>query len=240
MESLLAVAAEEEAAGRLADAERDFRTVVDARRRVLGSQHPRTAEALNYLGGTCYLQHRYDEARRCFLEVLEIRNQSLGPDHSDTLAAMGNVVEADLELGNLEEAETTAHRILDLKTRKLGPGDPALASALEVLADVAQRQHRGAQEKEFLVRALRVNRLSAEPASADTLRILQRLATLEAGAGHRDQALDYLRQAVEGGFRDWKAIEGDARWAALRRDLELQGLERRADQAAAAAEKRGP
>jgi len=54
------------------------------RERVLGPEHPDTAQSLNNLAVNAYYQDDLPAAERLMIQALRIRTARLGPDHPDT------------------------------------------------------------------------------------------------------------------------------------------------------------
>ncbi len=70
-----------------ADAERIQREVLDARRRVLGEEHPNTLTAANNLAHSLSLQGKYVEAEQMFQATQGACRRVLGSAHPETLGS---------------------------------------------------------------------------------------------------------------------------------------------------------
>ena len=70
--------------GGISDAEPLYEEALSIRRRVLGADHPDTADSLNNLAGLYHAQGRYDEAEPLYDEALSITRRVLGADHPNT------------------------------------------------------------------------------------------------------------------------------------------------------------
>jgi hypothetical protein len=79
--------------GKFEDAERELRTVLDARVRILGPDHADTLATRNNLAVVLHDQKRFDDAAREFRTVLDASTRILGPDHPRTLTTRNNVAE---------------------------------------------------------------------------------------------------------------------------------------------------
>ncbi len=73
------------AAGRLNQAEDDYRRALSIKGRVLGSNHPEIAVLLNNLAVVLKRAGRVDEARACFRRAAGIYEARLGRDHPSTV-----------------------------------------------------------------------------------------------------------------------------------------------------------
>jgi Tetratricopeptide repeat len=67
---------------------------MEARKTVLGPEHPDTLTSMNNLAATYGNQGRWPEAEKLNVQVMEARKTVLGPEHSDTLTSMGNLTVA--------------------------------------------------------------------------------------------------------------------------------------------------
>jgi hypothetical protein len=70
--------------GRAADAEAEYRQVLDIRQRVLGPEHPSTLETRHEIAGMMVEQGRAADAEAEYRQVLDIRQRVLGPEHPST------------------------------------------------------------------------------------------------------------------------------------------------------------
>lgn len=66
-------------------------SVLEARKRVLGEEHPSTLNSMANLAATHSDQGRWKEAEELKLSVLEARRRLLGEEHPDTLNSMANL-----------------------------------------------------------------------------------------------------------------------------------------------------
>jgi len=225
METLQSLAAVEESGGRMSDAERDYLQVLETCRRVQGADHPKTTEVMTLLGGFYLDQRRYREAGDLLRRTLEIRRRVLGPEHPDTLRAINNVAAAEMEEpGRLPDAEALFKETLAAQTRRFGAEGTQITIVLENLGAVCAKGHRLREAEQYYSRALEILRHASGPKAHQTLGVLKEMADLYAGEGDRGQALDYLRQAVEGGFSDVESIQDEPRWNAFRNDAEFKHL----------------
>ena len=77
--------------GERAEAERRYREVTTAMRRVLGNEHPSTLTAINNLGTLLSDQQRLDEAEPILREALAGRRRALTDDHPLTVQSIFGV-----------------------------------------------------------------------------------------------------------------------------------------------------
>lgn len=114
----------------------------EARRRILGPEHPETLDVLNNLGTAIRAGGRYSEAEHVFREVEEIRTRVLGPDHPATLASLHGLAWAYQYQGRFAEAEPIWARLLDMRRRVMSARHPDTLTGWMMLALVRLQQKR--------------------------------------------------------------------------------------------------
>jgi tetratricopeptide (TPR) repeat protein len=93
---------------------------LEARKRVLGDDHPDTLDSMNNLALTYVELGRHEEAMGLEEACLEAQKRVLGDDHSDTLDSMNNLALTYGELGRHEEAMGLQEACLEAHKRVLG------------------------------------------------------------------------------------------------------------------------
>ncbi len=196
-------------------AEMLLRDALEVLQRLLGPDHPDTLEAMSNLGNTYWEAGRYDEAELLLREVVETTRRVLGPEHPGTLLALlrlGNIHNAR---GHYAEAERVYREVLETRRRVLGPDHIDTLRSMHNLATTLNTMGRY-EEAEHLHRAvLEARRRQLGARHPEIASSLYNLACVSALRGNRTQALVWLRQAVESGFRkpEW-----------IPRDPDLQSL----------------
>jgi len=208
--------------GRNAEAVKMIRETLEIRRRILGPDHPDTLASMMNLANLLNGEAQYGAAETVCREALEIQRRVLGPDHPDTLMAMNDLATALNGTGQFAEAESLRRQTLEIRRRTLGPDHPytllnigalALELSHEKRYDDAEKLFR--EEIEGANNTHRPGLISA--AWYDS-------ACGSAIAGHRAQALAFLRQAIDLGQpspddiasdSDLKSLHGDPRFEAL-------------------------
>lgn len=77
--------------GEQVDAENLLKVLIQSKRKILGDEHPDTADALNSLGEFLRLNHRYGEANVAFDEALFIKLKTVGDKHPRTIEIVNNM-----------------------------------------------------------------------------------------------------------------------------------------------------
>ena len=140
--------------GRLAEAEAEFRAVLESRTMMLGADHPDTLASLTNLTLTLYEQRKLAD-RDAAEEFSAIRDQlarELDPDHPETLEVRNLLAISLQRQGRYAEAELEHRAIVAARTVALGGDHPTTlisrnnrAIALEQLGMLAEAEaeHRG-------------------------------------------------------------------------------------------------
>jgi non-specific serine/threonine protein kinase/serine/threonine-protein kinase len=219
MSNLASTLAEE---GHYAEAEKMYRATIDTQRRIFGPEHPRTLDTMFDLAVTLTKEGRYPEAEKMARQTLDAQRRVLGPEHRSTLRSMSALTDILTQEGHYGEAEKLYEETLDIQRRVLGPEHPETLLTLEAEAvDLSRDGQYGSAEKLF--------RESIRTASKATEPKVLALAwyNFACGAaltGHRNEALDYLGNAIDHGYRvpdsiaadsDLKSLHGDPRFDAL-------------------------
>ena len=208
--------------GRFPEAEKLLREALEIYRRVLGPEHRETLNVMDNLATTFQKEGRYPEAEKLHRETLEISHRILGPDHPDTLATMHTLALTLREEGHNAEAERLFRETLDIQRRVLGSDHPDTLDSIELLAMVLAREGRYGEAETLYDEA--VQRASKAQAKGLLGLAWYNFACGAAVAGHRDEALEYLRRAVDLGSEyaldmdtdnDLKSVHGDPRFTAL-------------------------
>jgi hypothetical protein len=94
-----------QAEAKYAQAEPLLARVIQARRRILGDQHPLVIASMNSLADLNRRQGKLKDAEMHFAEVLELRRRVLGPDHPNTLNVVISLAAVKFDEHDYAEAE---------------------------------------------------------------------------------------------------------------------------------------
>lgn len=95
---------------------RAWKTFGDA----LGQKHPKTLQSLNYIGGSLWMQGRYDAAKQKQEICWDLQQESLGDEHPDTLKTLSDIAACHEALAEHAIAEKIYREILTTRSRTLG------------------------------------------------------------------------------------------------------------------------
>jgi tetratricopeptide (TPR) repeat protein len=85
--------------------------------RLLGTDSPRLATALDNLALLYWAQHRYQEAEPLLRRLLAIQEKSLGPDHPDVAESLNHLAQVYRSQGRYAEAEPLLKRALAIQQK---------------------------------------------------------------------------------------------------------------------------
>lgn len=92
--------------------------VLEARTRLLGSDHPDTVDAMSNLAGIYRRMEQCQKAVGLELSVLEARKRVLGSNHLETLGAMSNLALSYCIQERWAEAEKMQLAVLETRKRQ--------------------------------------------------------------------------------------------------------------------------
>jgi non-specific serine/threonine protein kinase/serine/threonine-protein kinase len=211
---------------RYAEAEKLHRDVFEVDERVLGPNEPQTILALNNLAADIAGQRRYAEAEKLHRETLSRARRVLGTEHRLTVVTLHSLAIDLKRLGRFQEAETTQREGVELSVRALGPRHPLTLKSMMDLGLILKRQLRYEEADALLRQTLDLSIQVLGPRHPETVMTRYNLACNSALSGHRNEALGYLRAALENGLTDevsagieqdtdFKPLHGDPHYEAI-------------------------
>jgi eukaryotic-like serine/threonine-protein kinase len=120
-------------AGQVEAALGDFRVCVDARRRLLGGQHPYVGLALNNMGLVYADRNEYDDAERVHLEALRIQRAAYGERHREVAATLNNLAILEYRRSRYVEAAQRFRELTVVWSDLLGPTHPDTLTSMNNL-----------------------------------------------------------------------------------------------------------
>ncbi|HWE83308.1 MAG TPA: serine/threonine-protein kinase [Terracidiphilus sp.] len=208
--------------GRFSEAETFYSEAFDSERRIDGPEAGRTLYSMMALGYTLREDGRYTEAEKVEREALDICRRKFGQEDPTTLDAMGALARILLSESRYAEAEKLAREDSEIRRRILGPEHAMTLRSVEDLAAILSHEGRNDEaEKLFREALVTVSKEKETGAPADAW---YELACAAAVAGRHEEAIEYLRRAIEQGYAnpdgvatdpDLKSLHGDPRFDAL-------------------------
>jgi tetratricopeptide (TPR) repeat protein len=155
--------------GRYSLAEALHCQTMDARRRVLGSDHPDTLTSMHDVAAVYGAQGKYAQAEALDSQIVEIKRRVLGPENSGTLNSMISLARTYTPQGKYPQAEALFRRIRDIRLRVLGTEHKSTIYCLTDLAMVYARQGKYALARTYAEQALVEQRHVLGPEHPDIL-----------------------------------------------------------------------
>jgi len=167
---------------------------------------------LNKIGITELLMQRYKEARKSFERA--IRSDRNYPDAYNNLGVVsyeskkfGDAIKRYQQAIKLDDSSASFYSNLGaayFSKREFEPAVAAYQHALELDPDVFERTSRGGVQAQL-------------PSPEDRARYDYTVAKLYAKMGLSEQSLEYLRKAMEAGYKDLKNVYKDVEFTELRK-----------------------
>lgn len=163
------------------------------REKMLGPEHPQTAQNLNNLAELYRVTGAYAPAEPLFKRALAINEKVLPPGHPNTAANLNNLAELYRTTGAYAQAEPLFRRALAINEKVLGPEHPDTATSLNNLAELYKDIGDYMQAELLLKRALAIDEKKLGPEHRSTLLSLSNLAMLYLAMGSYSQAEPLLK-----------------------------------------------
>jgi len=207
--------------GRFRESEVFLRQVFETDRHVLGAENPDTLDTMANLGATLRQESRYAESEKLLRENVEISSKALGPKNPTTLEALSNLAATLRSQGKCVEAEKLYRECVEAQNELVGQQNPATLEATDGLGVTLSCEKRFS-EAELLFRDA-IESATKMGQRAMIANVWYGFATAALLAGHRQDALQYLRQAVENGYSA-EYVHSDLDMIPLRSDPRFQSV----------------
>jgi tetratricopeptide (TPR) repeat protein len=213
-----ATAAALETQGDLLRAEKLYLDAMDYYRAAL-TKEPKAAGLYNKIGISELMMQRYRDARKSFEHAIKV-DHAFGDAHNN----LGVVYYEERKYGAAVKEYRRAIAI-DGKSasfysnlgaalfskKEFEPAVIAYQKAVEIDPDVFERTSRGGVQAQL-------------PSPGDRARYDYTVAKLYAKMGFSERSLEYLRKAMEEGYKDFKNVYKDSEFAELRKDKRFSEL----------------
>ena len=143
--------------GRFAEAATHFEEAWQAKRAILGDDHPEVAGALENVGIAYSGMGRFEEGLDFTRRAYETFERLLGPQHPDVGHSLGNLGGVYDQMGRHAEALALYRRALEIHETSLGPEHPLVATGCDAVGQALSSMARFAEARTLHERALAIN-----------------------------------------------------------------------------------
>src|SRR5580704_13996844 len=169
---------------------------VEVAKRTEGPDHPKIADALNYLGFIFQKIGNYAKAEPIYREALRIRQKVLGPEDPHTALSLNNLAVLYQDMGEYAKAEPIYREALRIRQKVLGPEHLDTASSLNDLAVLYQDMGEYAKAEPLYQEALRICQKVLGPEHPGTALSLYNLGSLYQSMGGYTKAEPLYQEAL--------------------------------------------
>jgi tetratricopeptide (TPR) repeat protein len=215
--------------GRFSEAEQVYRDTLAADRRVFG---PENRVTLNTMGGLAEVLNRENrgvEAENLQRQTVDTQSRVLGPENRETLISMtllANTLDAE---GKTKEAEQLERRTLITDRRVLGPANQRTLVSLGHEGIYLAHLRRYAEAQKLFREGIDAATQAKQP--GELANVWYNFACAAASVGRKNEALQYLGQAIDLGFTSAPWIDADGDLESLHGDPRYKELLAKARQA---------
>jgi eukaryotic-like serine/threonine-protein kinase len=195
------------AEGRLADAEQMSREELAIRLRVLGPEHPRTLITKINLSDELLKEGHLHEAEKLQRETLTTQTRIAGPENPDTLEMQTYLIKSLNAEGRYPEAEKLARETFEAQLRSSGPQYHQTLDTLRQLGIAMAHSHRYAEASK-LFRDV-IERQGNLKQQGNPFEVWYDFACVAVAGKHDDEALQYLAEATNRGYKDADGLMAD-------------------------------
>jgi serine/threonine protein kinase/Tfp pilus assembly protein PilF len=200
--------------GRFADSEKLNREALAIQLRVVGPENPYTLLSKANLADVLFNEGHVQEAEKLQRETLETMVRTLGPEHPGTLQAQTDLATTLIREGGYAEAENHARGAFEALIRTMGPQHPLTLNALQQLGTAMALDHRYAEASKLFHDV--IAKQDNSTGQGNGFSVWYSFACVAVAANHPDDALQYLREAVNRGYKDADALMADDNLKSLR------------------------
>jgi eukaryotic-like serine/threonine-protein kinase len=208
--------------GRLADSEDLLRKTLTIQSRTLGPEFPDTLGSQANLADLLLREGHVHDAEKLQRETLDARRRVLGPGNPLTLRTQSFLAEILIREGQYAEAEKLARQAFEVQVRSPGTQNSQTLYTLLQMGRAMALSHRYAEAKKLFQEA--TEKGDASGSQANRWLAWYNFACVAEAANHSDDALQYLREAVNRGYKNADGLMADENLQSLRQNPRFQAL----------------
>lgn len=177
------------------------------------AKEPNSAALLNKVGITELMMQRYREARKSFEQSIKVDRK-----YADAYNNLGVVLYEEKKYGAAVKQYRRAIGLDGTSASFFSNMGAALFAKKEFEPAVVAYQHAMELDPDVFERTSRGGVQAQLPSPEDRAHYDYTVAKLYAKMGYSERSLEYLRKAMEEGYKDFKNVYKDAEFAELRKD----------------------
>ncbi|KAH8814663.1 hypothetical protein DL96DRAFT_419947 [Flagelloscypha sp. PMI_526] len=170
---------------------------LEAKRRILGSEHPDTLSSMGNLANTYSHLARHADALKLREEVVELRRRIFCSEHPDTLTSMSNLAVTYSHLARYAGALKLEEEVLELHRRILGSEHPHTLTSMSNLANTYSDLARHADALKLKEEVVELRRRILSSEHPHTLASVNNLAATYSDLARHADALKLNEEVVE-------------------------------------------
>jgi serine/threonine protein kinase len=190
--------------------------------RTLGPDHPSTLMCELNLSRGLRNEGQSREAESMQRAILAAENRAHGPEYPDTLLAQSELAKTLFTERRYADAEKLARESFDIQLRKFGPRHRDVMDTLQRLGMAMALNHHYSQAKSLFTDV--IDKARDSQGSGNPWYVWYAFACAATTAGHPDDAVSYLQEAVNRGLKDADGLATDDDLKGLRPNSRFQQL----------------
>ncbi|PFH48137.1 hypothetical protein AMATHDRAFT_6077 [Amanita thiersii Skay4041] len=183
--------------GRLDEAEKLLKIVVDGLKLKFGCDHSDTLTCMNNLAMIYQDQGRFDESEKLLKVVIESRKFKLGHDHPDTSSSMNNLALTYHKQGRLAESEELYQLVVESSRQKLGYDHPDTLITMNNLVQIYMDQGKWDESEALFRHAVQTLEMKLGHDHPHTLNAMSSLASCYQKQSKWDESEKLLKVVIE-------------------------------------------
>lgn len=165
--------------GNFDDAKRYGKEAYEVFKELYGTNHPTTAFSLNNIGEINEKLGNLDEAKQYCFEAYKISKNLYGNNHPTVAYFLNNLGEIYINIGDLEKSEDYCLKAYTIRKELLGEEHPYVANSLSTLGKLYQSKGDITKARHYYEKTLKIRKKLFGEKHPDTLRVYERLQSLE-------------------------------------------------------------
>jgi tetratricopeptide (TPR) repeat protein len=184
-------------AGRSREAQIPAEKALEIRRKVLGEEHPTTAQSYNIVAVNLYAQSKYAEAEQGYRKALDIYHKTLGEESPHSATGYDNLAANLNAQGKYREAGQGMRKALEIRRRVLGQEDAETATSYNNLAFNLYDQGQHPEAEQGFRKALAICRKVLGEEERLTATCYSNVGLSLNAQGKYDEAAESYRKALD-------------------------------------------